>query len=144
MIFRGFRVFEYVLWQKTKTRKCRKSKESFLNQKIRIFSILQFTRLLDSFGLCWFTAIPTYSIYILLMLIRFIFNSAASSSFQDCSNSAISLCNTCQSFTHLSQCHFQSSSMFMQLQLSPNSAVSLCLYIYIYIYIRFILFSIQV
>ena len=32
-IFRGFRVFEYALWQKTKTRKCRKSTESFLNQK---------------------------------------------------------------------------------------------------------------
>ena len=26
-IFRGFRVFEYALWQKTKTRKCRKSIE---------------------------------------------------------------------------------------------------------------------
>ena len=32
-IFCGFRVFEYALWQKTKTRKCRKSTESFLNQK---------------------------------------------------------------------------------------------------------------
>ena len=32
-IFRGFWVFEYALWQKTKTRKCRKSTESFLNQK---------------------------------------------------------------------------------------------------------------
>ena len=32
-IFRGFRVFEYVLWQKTKTQECRKSTESFLNQK---------------------------------------------------------------------------------------------------------------
>ena len=32
-IFRGFRVFECALWQKTKTRKCRKSTESFLNQK---------------------------------------------------------------------------------------------------------------
>ena len=32
-IFRGFRVFEYALWQKTKTLKCRKSTESFLNQK---------------------------------------------------------------------------------------------------------------
>ena len=32
-IFRRFRIFEYVLWQKTKTRKCRKSTESFLNQK---------------------------------------------------------------------------------------------------------------
>ena len=32
-IFREFRVFEYVLWQKTKTEKCRKSTESFLNQK---------------------------------------------------------------------------------------------------------------
>ena len=40
------------------------------------------------------------SIYILSMLIRFIFNSAASSPFQVCSSSAISLCNTCLSFTH--------------------------------------------
>ena len=32
-IFREFRVFEYVLWQKMKTWKCRKSTESFLNQK---------------------------------------------------------------------------------------------------------------
>ena len=32
-IFRGFRVFEYALWQKTKTRKRRKSTESFLSQK---------------------------------------------------------------------------------------------------------------
>ena len=31
--FHGFRVFEYALWQKTKTWKCRKSTESFLNQK---------------------------------------------------------------------------------------------------------------
>ena len=30
MIFRGFRVFEYALWQKTKTRKRRKSVESLL------------------------------------------------------------------------------------------------------------------
>ena len=36
MIFRGFRVFEYALWQKTKTGKRRKSTESFLNQKIHI------------------------------------------------------------------------------------------------------------
>ena len=28
-----FRVFEYALWKKTKTRKCRKSTESFVNQK---------------------------------------------------------------------------------------------------------------
>ena len=32
-IFRGLPVFEYVLWQNTKTRKCRKPTESFLNQK---------------------------------------------------------------------------------------------------------------
>ena len=35
-IFLSFRVFEYALWQKTKTRKCWKSTESFLNQKIHI------------------------------------------------------------------------------------------------------------
>ena len=33
-IFCSFRVFEYALWQKAKTRKCRKSAESFLNKKI--------------------------------------------------------------------------------------------------------------
>ena len=32
--FCGFRVFEYALWQVAKTRKCRKSAESFLNKKI--------------------------------------------------------------------------------------------------------------
>ena len=31
--FRGFRVFEYALWQKKKTRKYQKSTEKFLNQK---------------------------------------------------------------------------------------------------------------
>ena len=41
------------------------------------------------------------SIYILSMPIRFIFNPATSSSFQVCLSSAISLCNTCLSFTHL-------------------------------------------
>ena len=33
MIFCGFHVFEYALWQKTKTQKCWKSTESFLNKK---------------------------------------------------------------------------------------------------------------
>ena len=47
-MFRGLRVFEYALWQKnekrktknkkTKTQKCRKSTESFINQKIPIFN----------------------------------------------------------------------------------------------------------
>ena len=32
-VFCGFRVFEYVLWQQTKSQKCWKSTESFLNQK---------------------------------------------------------------------------------------------------------------
>ena len=32
-VFCSFRVFECVLWQKTKTRKRRKLTESFLNQK---------------------------------------------------------------------------------------------------------------
>ena len=32
-IFRGFRVFEYALWQKPNSRKCWKSTESFLSQK---------------------------------------------------------------------------------------------------------------
>ena len=35
-IFCGFRVSEYALWQKTKTWKCQKPTESFLNQKIPI------------------------------------------------------------------------------------------------------------
>ena len=35
-IFRGFRVFEYALRQKTKTRKRRKSTESFLNLKDQV------------------------------------------------------------------------------------------------------------
>ena len=30
---RDFRVFEYLLWRKMKTQECRKSTESFLNQK---------------------------------------------------------------------------------------------------------------
>ena len=33
-IVRGFRVFEYAVRQQTKTRKCRKSTQSFLNQKV--------------------------------------------------------------------------------------------------------------
>ena len=41
-IFRGFRLFEYALWQKTKTRKRRKSTESFLNQKAHSFNGLPF------------------------------------------------------------------------------------------------------
>ena len=36
MIFRGFRVFEYGLWQKTKIRKRRKSTESFVKQRFRV------------------------------------------------------------------------------------------------------------
>ena len=32
-IFRGFRVFEYALWQKTKTRKYWKLTATFLNKK---------------------------------------------------------------------------------------------------------------
>ena len=35
-IFRGFRVFDYALWQKTKTRNGRKSTESFLNLKDQV------------------------------------------------------------------------------------------------------------
>ena len=36
MFFRGFRIFEYALHQKRKTRICRKPTEIFLNQKIHI------------------------------------------------------------------------------------------------------------
>ena len=32
-VFRGFRVFEYALSQKTKTQKCQKIAETFLNKK---------------------------------------------------------------------------------------------------------------
>ena len=39
-IFRRFCVFEYVLWQQMKTRKCRKSSESFLNKKTPIVKLL--------------------------------------------------------------------------------------------------------
>ena len=35
-IFRGFRVFQYALWEKAKTRKCRKFTESLLHKKTPI------------------------------------------------------------------------------------------------------------
>ena len=38
-IFRGFRVFQYALWQKAKTRKRRKSTESFLIPKSTQYNI---------------------------------------------------------------------------------------------------------
>ena len=38
-IFRGFRVFQCALWQKTKTWKCRKSTESFLIPKSTQYSV---------------------------------------------------------------------------------------------------------
>ena len=38
-IFRGFRVFKYDLWNKTKTWKCRKSTESFLNLKDQVLML---------------------------------------------------------------------------------------------------------
>ena len=43
-IFRGFRLFEYDLWQKTKTRKCWRSTESFLNQKIPIVKVYHYQK----------------------------------------------------------------------------------------------------
>ena len=43
-IFRGFRVFKYALWQKMKTRECRKSTESFLNQNAPIVKGYQYQK----------------------------------------------------------------------------------------------------
>ena len=48
-IFRGFRVFEYALWQKTKTRKCRISTESFLNKKNPLVTVTISRKLLESY-----------------------------------------------------------------------------------------------
>ena len=39
-IFHGFHVFEYLLWQKTKTQKCRKSLQSFLIKKAPSVNLL--------------------------------------------------------------------------------------------------------
>ena len=47
-IFRGFRVFEYALWQETKTQKRWKSTESFLNQKIQLLTDLVTRKLLKN------------------------------------------------------------------------------------------------
>ena len=42
--FRDFRVFEYASWQKTKTRKRRKSRLGFLNQKTHIVNKNQYQK----------------------------------------------------------------------------------------------------
>ena len=47
-IFLGFRVFEYALWQKAKTRKCEKSIVSFLNKKHSLLMITIARKLLKS------------------------------------------------------------------------------------------------
>ena len=43
-IFRGFRVFEFALWQETETWKCRESTESFLNEKKNLLLTVAITR----------------------------------------------------------------------------------------------------
>ena len=48
-IFRGLGVFEYAVWQKTKTRKYRKSKESFLNKKASTVKVNITRKLLNSY-----------------------------------------------------------------------------------------------
>ena len=48
-IFHSFRVFEYALWQKPKTRKCQKSTESFLNKKQSLLIVTITRKLLKSY-----------------------------------------------------------------------------------------------
>ena len=43
-IFYDFRVFKYAPWQKSKTRKQRKSTQSFLNQKTPIVNRYQYQK----------------------------------------------------------------------------------------------------
>ena len=49
MIFRGFRVLKYALWQKTKTRKRQKCTESFLNLKHPLLTVANTRKLLKSY-----------------------------------------------------------------------------------------------
>ena len=79
------------------------------------------------------------SIYILSMLIRFIFNSAASSPFQVCSSSAISLCNTCLSFTHPILVLFLVS---FNVYATPSFSQLCSLSVFFFLYVLY--FSIQV
>ena len=48
-IFRDFCVFEYAIWQKTKTRKCRKSTGRFLNKKDPVLTVTITRKLLKSY-----------------------------------------------------------------------------------------------
>ena len=84
----------------------------------RVFSILQFTCLLDSIGLCWFNALCNSK------LARYIYYRCSFDSFS------------------IMQPHRLSKiarAMFMQLQVSPNSVVSQFLF---FLYVLY--FSIQV
>ena len=56
-IFRGFWVFEYALWQKTKTRKCRKSTESFLNQKTHIVNSYHYQKTAEKLPIWYLSTI---------------------------------------------------------------------------------------
>ena len=57
MIFRGFRVFEYAVWQKTKTRKCRKSTESFPNKKNLSVNSYDYQKTAKKLPLCYLSTI---------------------------------------------------------------------------------------
>ena len=48
-VFRGFRVFEYALWQKAKTGKCQKLTDSFLNKKHLLLTVTIARKLLKRF-----------------------------------------------------------------------------------------------
>ena len=56
-IFRGFLVFDYPLWRKTKTRKQRKSTESLRNKKKNIVNSYHTRQLLKKDRICYFSTI---------------------------------------------------------------------------------------
>ena len=53
-IFRCFLVFDYPLWRKTKTRKRRKSTESFLNKKKKLFNSYHYQTTAKKEQICYF------------------------------------------------------------------------------------------
>ena len=56
-IFRGFRGFEYALWQKSKTRKGWKSTESFLNQKRPIANSYHYQKTAEKLAIWYLSTI---------------------------------------------------------------------------------------
>ena len=62
-IFRGFQVFEYALWQKSKTRKCRKSTESFLNQKTRIINSYHYQKTAKKLAIWYLSTILPLTLF---------------------------------------------------------------------------------